>query len=149
MDTQWNRGLRKGLFVGLLALIALSAVLALVRRSEWVIPEEAARRENPLLSSPNNLEAARGWYKESCAECHGDTGKGDGPKSSKLFTGPSDLTNSASMGLRTDGALFFQIREGHRPMPEFKTKLTEEQRWQLVLLMRSLSATADPKKKSP
>jgi hypothetical protein len=27
-------------------------------------------------------------------------------------------------------------------MPEFKTKLTEKQRWQLVLLMRSL-ASAD------
>jgi hypothetical protein len=26
-------------------------------------------------------------------------------------------------------------------MPEFKTKLTEEQRWQLVLLMRSMTAT--------
>ena len=149
MDARRNRGLRKALFVGLLALIALSVVLALTRRSEWVIPEEAARRENPLLSSLKNLDAGRGWYKESCAECHGDTGKGDGPKSRKLFTGPSDLTNSASMGLRTDGALFYQISEGHRPMPEFRTKMTEEQRWQLVLLMRSLSATADPKKKSP
>ena len=149
MGTQRNRRLRKGLFVGLLALIVLSLVLALMRRSEWVIPGEAARRKNPLLSSPKNIEAARGSYKESCAECHGDTGKGDGPRSRKLFTDPSDLTNAASMGLRTDGALFFQISEGHRPMPEFKTKLTEEQRWQLVLLMRSLSATEDPKKESP
>ena len=31
-------------------------------------------------------------------------------------------------------------------MPEFKTKLTEEQRWQLVLLMRSMSGS---EKKNP
>ncbi len=149
MNAQRKRGVRKAVFVALLALIVLSVVLALMRRSEWVVPEEAARRENPLMASPKDMEAARGLYKENCAECHGDSGKGDGPKGRKLFTGPSDLTNAARLSALTDGALFFEISEGHRPMPEFQTRLTEEQRWELVLLMRSLSGTVDPKKLKP
>ncbi len=45
------------------------------------------------------------------------------------------------MSAQSDGELFYKISEGRRPMPEFKTKLTEQQRWQLVLLMRSLAST--------
>jgi mono/diheme cytochrome c family protein len=148
MDAQRKRGMRKALFVALLALIVLAVVLALLRRGEWVIPEAAARRENPLLASAKNLEAARGLYKENCAECHGDSGKGDGPKGRKLFTGPSDLTKTARIGSLTDGALFFEISEGRGPMPEFRTRLTEEQRWEVVLLFRALSGTVDPTKKN-
>ena len=71
------------------------------------------------------------------------------PKGRKLFTDPSDLTNAARMGSLTDGALFYQISEGRRPMPEFKSRMTEDQRWQLVLLIRSLSGTANSKTKNP
>ena len=31
-------------------------------------------------------------YESSCAACHGQTGKGDGPVSAELRTKPSDLT---------------------------------------------------------
>jgi mono/diheme cytochrome c family protein len=150
MDAEKKYKLRRLLFIALLGMIVISIVLAAMRRGEWVIPEEAARRENPLLaSSAKNVEAARGLYRENCAECHGDTGRGDGPKGRKLFTDPSNLTNAARIGSLTDGALFYEISEGRRPMPEFRTRMTEEQRWQLVLLMRSFSGTTDGKKKSP
>jgi mono/diheme cytochrome c family protein len=39
----------------------------------------------------------------------------------------------------TDGEIFYQITEGRRPMPSFKNRLTQDQRWQLVLLVRSFS----------
>jgi mono/diheme cytochrome c family protein len=149
MDAEKKYKLRRLLFVALLGMIVISIVLAALRRGEWVIPEEAALRENPLSPSPKNLEAAQGLYKENCAECHGDTGKGDGPKGRKLFTEPSDLTSTARIGSLSDGSLFYEISEGRRPMPEFKTRMTEEQRWQLVLLMRSVSGTADSNKKKP
>ena len=60
----------------------------------------------------------------------------------KYYTAPKDLTDGSRMSTQSDGELFYKISEGRRPMPEFKTKLTEKQRWQLVLLMRSL-ASAD------
>jgi mono/diheme cytochrome c family protein len=40
----------------------------------------------------------------------------------------------------TDGEIYYQITEGRKPMPSFKKRLTEEQRWQLVLLVRSFAS---------
>jgi hypothetical protein len=55
---------------------------------------------------------------------------------------PSDLTDSAKIDKLTDGEIFYQITEGRKPMPSFKKKLTCEQRWQLVLLVRSFASPA-------
>ena len=40
----------------------------------------------------------------------------------------------------TDGELFYKLSEGRKPMPSFKKRLTEDQRWQLILLLRSFAA---------
>jgi mono/diheme cytochrome c family protein len=43
------------------------------------------------------------------------------------------------MSKLTDGELFWKISEGHRPMPAFQGKLSEEERWQLVDYIRTFS----------
>ena len=139
MDAQQKLRLRKLLFGALLALIGLSIVLAVTRRGRWIIPEEAKRRENPIEPSAQALHAARDLYRENCVQCHGGMGKGDGPEAARHYPAPADLTNAKRMSAVTDGELFYQISEGRRPMPAFKTRLTEEQRWQLVLLVRSFA----------
>ena len=142
MDARQKLKLRKGLFAALLALIALSIVLGVTHRGQWNIPEEAKLRQNPIQPSLRALDDARNLYSDNCERCHGKTGKGDGPDAAKHATAPKDLTDSTRMSAQSDGELFYKISEGRRPMPEFKTRLTEKQRWQLVLLMRSL-ANAD------
>jgi mono/diheme cytochrome c family protein len=114
-----------------------------MRWGEWVIPEEAKQRPNPLQTSPQVLESARPLYTENCERCHGATGKGNGPESARQYPAPSDLTDAKRMNARTDGAIFYQISAGRRPMPSFKRRMTEDQRWQLVLLLRSLAASAN------
>jgi mono/diheme cytochrome c family protein len=141
MDARQKFRLRKMLFVALLALIALSIVLGVTHRGQWNIPEEAKLRQNPIQPSPQALDAARVLYGDHCERCHGKTGRGDGADATKFSTSPRDLTDTSRMSAQSDGELFYKISEGRRPMPEFKTKLTEEQRWQLVLLMRSLAGT--------
>jgi mono/diheme cytochrome c family protein len=146
MDARQKLRLRKILFVALLALVGLSIVLGVTHRGQWNIPEDAKLRQNPIHGSPQALDAARILHDDHCERCHGKTGRGDGADATKFSTSPGDLTDESRMNAQSDGELFYKISEGRRPMPEFKTKLTEEQRWQLVLLMRSL-ASAD--KKSP
>src|SRR4029077_7271036 len=141
MDARQKLRLRKILFAALLGLIALSIVLGVTHRGQWNIPEEAKRRQNPIQPSPRTLAEARNLYSDNCERCHGKTGKGDGPDAAKYYTAPKDLTDRTRMSTKSDGELFYKISEGRRPMPEFKTKLTEQQRWQLVLLMRSLANT--------
>jgi hypothetical protein len=49
----------------------------------------------------------------------------------------------------TDGDIFYQITVGRRPMPSFKSRTTEDQRWQLTLLVRSFSQQTPPPEKKP
>jgi mono/diheme cytochrome c family protein len=130
---------RRILFVAVLAVIAIIVVFAATQKTDWKVPEEAKRRENPLRPSAAALKSARDIYVNKCAQCHGDSGKGDGREASRYDPSPSDLTDSRRMSGLTDGEMFYKINQGRRPMPAFKKRLAEEQRWQLVLLLRSFA----------
>ncbi|MGB7029674.1 MAG: cytochrome c, partial [Candidatus Acidiferrum sp.] len=52
---------------------------------------------------------------------------------------PASLADPKRMSSRTDGEIFYQISQGRKPMPSFQKRLNEEQRWQLVLFVRSLA----------
>ena len=132
---------RKTLFVLLLALILVAVGYTYYQESKpWVIPEEAKARKNPLRPSEAALRSAKPLYAESCANCHGDGGKGDGSEAMRYDPKPADFTDTHHMNTVTDGALFYQISQGRKPMPAFKKRMTEDQRWQLVLLVRSFAA---------
>jgi mono/diheme cytochrome c family protein len=139
---QRNLALRKVLFAFVLALIVLSLILAVVQNREWVIPEEARKLKNPVAPSAAVMASARLIYLDKCAQCHGDSGKGDGPEGKMYDPAPGNLTDAKHMSTRTDGELFYQISQGRKPMPSFKKRLTEEQRWQLVLLVRSFAESS-------
>jgi len=128
------------LFVALLLVAAGSALYSYFHPGPWMVPEAAKYVVNPLKPSQEDLPAARKLYLDKCAECHGDTGKGDGPQGRMYDPLPKDLTDAAHMNAVSDGELFYKISEGHRPMPAFRKRLTNEQRWQLVLFLRSLSS---------
>jgi mono/diheme cytochrome c family protein len=138
---QRNLRLRKLLFLLLLAAISISVVFAIYQNRQWKIPEEAKLHKNPIQSSPAALAAARAIYFDKCVQCHGETGKGDGPDAAMYYPSPASLIDAKHMSGVTDGELFYEISQGRKPMPSFKKRLTEEQRWQLVLFVRSLSAS--------
>jgi mono/diheme cytochrome c family protein len=135
-----GRTLRKALFVCALLLIFIAIGLAAFHRKTWVVPPAQKEIKNPLPPSAANLAAAKEIFSDKCANCHGDGGKGDGSDAMMYDPAPSDLTD-AKLAKKTDGELYYQITEGRKPMPSFKKKLTDEQRWQLVLLVRSLTST--------
>jgi mono/diheme cytochrome c family protein len=129
------------LFVALLVVAVVSAMYAFFHPGPWIVPEEAKRRVNPLTPSQVNVPAARQTYLDKCSECHGDSGKGDGSQAKLYDPLPSNLADAQHMSTVSDGELFYKISEGHRPMPGFKKRFTEEQRWQLVFFIRSFSAS--------
>jgi mono/diheme cytochrome c family protein len=134
--------LRKLVFAALLAVICIAIVIGLYENRPWSIPQEAKLLKNPIQPSPEVLAAARSIYLDKCANCHGKTGKGDGPDAASYYPSPASLADSHRMNARTDGEIFYQISKGRKPMPSFQKRLTEEQRWQLVLYIRSLAAPA-------
>lgn len=135
--------LRKFLFAALLLLICVLVIHWVTEENKpWIIPPEYKSLKNPLVPSESNLNAARQVYGNECAQCHGDRGKGDGPQARSHYPLPADLTDPKLLANAPDGGIFYQITAGRRPMPSFKRRLTEEERWQLVLLVRSFSHPA-------
>jgi mono/diheme cytochrome c family protein len=120
-------------------LIFLSIGLAAFHKTPWSVPLADKLRKSPLPANDANLNAAKPVYNEYCSNCHGDSGKGDGPDAMMYDPSPSDLTEAKHMNSLTDGEIYYQITQGRKPMPSFRNKLTEDQRWQLVILVRSLT----------
>jgi mono/diheme cytochrome c family protein len=141
-----KRTLPKAMFLLVLAIIAAAIVYSAVNKApwSWPVPEEANQLKNPLQPTAPALKSAHDVYTDKCAQCHGDAGKGDGKDASRYDPAPTDFTDARRMSAATDGELFYKISEGKKPMPVFKNKLTEDQRWELVLLIRSFAKSAMP-----
>jgi putative copper resistance protein D len=80
-------------------------------------------------------------YATHCAVCHGRGGKGDGPGGAGLPRLPADLT-APHTGQHTAGDLFWWISHGipRTGMPSFGETLSEDERWDLINLLRARSA---------
>jgi mono/diheme cytochrome c family protein len=137
---QQNLAARKALFAVLLAVIAGAIVYAVMENRPWTVPEQAKQVKNPLEPSEAALKSIRPVYLDKCASCHGDSGKGDGHDASLYDPAPSNFTDARRLHDVTDGELFYKMTQGHKPMPSFKKRLSEAQRWQMVLLIRSFTA---------
>jgi mono/diheme cytochrome c family protein len=150
-NQQRSLKMRKILFACTIALIFISIGFAAFQKAPWIVPPAEKARKNPLTASDANATAAKQIFLDHCANCHGDAGKGDGSDAMMYDPAPADLTDAARMSKITDGEVYYQITEGRKPMPSFKKRLTEEQRWQLVLLVRSFAGSPSappPAKKS-
>jgi len=119
---------------GLGRLLAIGLTLG----QGWEIPDEAKSTSNPLEASPEVLEAGEASYKKQCMLCHGETFEGDGPAVMMFDKKPPDLSTRDARQRLTDGEIFYKITVGRKPMPAMESKLSEEQRWQLVHYVRTL-----------
>lgn len=131
------------------AVLSIGMWLSEHGKDHWSVPEEAKKRNNPIPATEAGLAAARDLYRDKCAQCHGETGKGDGPEAGKYDVKAADFTDAYMMSEMTDGEIFYKISEGRRPMPSFKKRFTEEQRWQLVHFLRTFAAKSVTPSKKP
>ncbi len=112
------------------------------------VPVAAARQPNPVKPTPESIEAGKKIYSYDCVMCHGVLGDGKtGPaKEMKIpnFTDPAFLKD------RTDGELFYVIKNGRGDMPLEGDRVKPEQIWDLVNYIRFLAKKRTPAEaKSP
>lgn len=107
-------------------------------REEWKAPARAARKKNPVAADEKSIAAGKAAYTRECFSCHGEKGKGDGPAAKDLEVSPGDLSNP-KLWDQTDGALFWKITEGKKPMPSYEKTFSEEDRWNVVNYIRTLA----------
>jgi len=125
------------IFIALLTM-ALSTLMADdSSRPPWIAPSRAARKKNPIPADDKSIAAGKTLYIAQCLKCHGDTGKGDGPSAKDLDVKPKDLSDPAIAG-QTDGALYWKITSGRKPMPSFENLISDDDRWNVVNYIRTL-----------
>jgi mono/diheme cytochrome c family protein len=120
-------------------IVAAAGSIVLYATRDWNAPAAAKNLQNPVPTTGDSLEVGMKNYSTYCQSCHGLKGDGKGERAEKLSIAPSDFTDAHAMGQMTDGELFWKISHGRRPMPAFKDKLAEQERWQLVVYIRTLS----------
>jgi putative copper export protein/mono/diheme cytochrome c family protein/peroxiredoxin len=98
------------------------------------------------LSIANGLQL----YGEHCAVCHGEEGYGDGPAAAGFRPRPADLTAKHTAD-HTAGDIFWWLTHGMkgRAMPGFQDRLSEEERWDLINVVRILSAAEQARPLGP
>jgi len=108
-----------------------------------------------VLILPLGAQASKGdpvngekVYQKRCAQCHGETAKGDGPGGSRGFPRPRPFTNNSMYKIRTtmvgtlptDQDLYDIISNGlgGTTMPPFSS-LSSKSRWDVVAYIKSLN----------
>jgi mono/diheme cytochrome c family protein len=113
--------------------LAMSAVDASLDR-------HAARQKNPLPRTEENLVKGAKLYVDHCAGCHGVPSNPDGkfahsfyPPVPGFFKDPPDMAEDQN---------FYVILHGIRwtGMPAWRQTLTEEQAWQIVILLSNIES---------
>jgi len=162
-ETPWTSA-KVGIGVALLILALLLVALALLRRvpragglaAAALLTLGAGAVALPALSVdayPDTYRASSVAYQTisvaagaelfaaHCVSCHGATGHGDGPLARGLRLPPADLT-APHTALHTAGDLFWWLSHGKPPgvMPGFAGQLSEDDRWDLINFLRTLSS---------
>ena len=131
-----------------LATVGLGFVLWLPKMTVDAYPTTYVRPTVPYhaLSVASGLRL----YAEHCAVCHGTEGYGDGPTAAGLRPRPSDLTAKHTAD-HTAGDLFWWLTHGKEgtAMPGFQDRLSEEERWDLINVVRILSASEQARPLGP
>jgi cytochrome c oxidase cbb3-type subunit 2 len=97
--------------------------------------------KNPSPMDPESIKRGTETFVNFCSGCHGLRADGKGPQSYYLDPKPKNLRNPQFIQHLTDKRMFFSISGGVRTtsMPAFELMLFEEQRWDAVNYVRSLT----------
>jgi mono/diheme cytochrome c family protein len=85
-----------------------------------------------LGMSPDDIMAGEALYEENCVACHAADESG-------AVVGASDFSDAAVLATQSPQALFDVVSQGRGEMPAFADQMAEEERWQVVDYVRTLS----------
>lgn len=146
-----RRGSRFGFRGGVLVLAVMAGSLAAlpqnkgdrqdrIKQSTYAAlqeaPEKVRGRKNPFEGDAQAVAVGGKLFEQHCAECHGKMAEG---------TRKGPTLRRDEVRLAPPGALFWILTNGvvRQGMPVW-SKLPEQQRWQLVSFLRSLSSHPGP-----
>jgi hypothetical protein len=103
---------------------------------------------NNPFAGDNSAARERGAfvYTNYCQICHGAGAKGDGPLVQRGIPLPASLLADKAVQMK-DGQMFHVLTYGQRNMPSHAAQLSREDRWKVILHVRSLQQKAAGEKR--
>ena len=105
------------------------------------IPAAYLGLRNPYgYDDPSKAAIGANLYATQCANCHGASGKGDGPDAGKYTPRPDDLNDANAH--HPDPYFFWRIHDGAAlaciasDMPGFGGKLSDDEIWRVITYIR-------------
>jgi mono/diheme cytochrome c family protein len=102
-----------------------------------------------ISGTAQDFEDGKAIYTLYCAQCHGDSGQGDGPASDLTYGGyimpePANFTESGG-DFPNYGRWVWKVKEGVETtnMPPWKWALTDEEVYQVIFYEQSFSTPDD------
>jgi mono/diheme cytochrome c family protein len=105
----------------------------------WVVPAEYKAMKNPVPKNDKTLAEGKELYAKHCLSCHGEKGKGDGPKVKQLIANPANLSIN-KVASQTDGEHFYKIKIGRDGLHSYKSKLDDEGIWTVINYMHTFES---------
>ena len=106
--------------------------------ARWDAPASAKQTKNPVSATESSLAAGKKIYFKRCVNCHGKIGNGDGLDAFDLGIHPAKFSDPR-MREESDGALFWKITRGKKPMPSYESRLSPTERWNVINYLRTLA----------
>lgn len=116
------------------------------------IPADAAKLTNPVKPTASSTAQAKKTYGYDCAMCHGADGDGKGDLAVDMKLKLTDYRDPAALKDKTDGELFYIIKNGIGDMPSEGDRAKPDEIWNLVIYIRSFAKkepAAKPKQDNP
>lgn len=114
--------------------------------AQWMlnhsVPEESKQMQNPIGDDKADISAGQALYQSNCETCHAFDGSGKTRIGIVLFPRAPNLKESI-IG-KTDGEVFYHIRNGIRNTGMPAWDLPERQVWQIVSFIRQLPTSNPP-----
>lgn len=108
---------------------------AQVFSQEWTVPADQKDIANPLEYNLANVKKGKDLFLQNCKSCHGDPGKNN---ALPLVPPPPDVT-SEKMQQNTSGEMYYKITNGRGGMPQFKTNISDDDRWRIVNYLQNFN----------
>jgi mono/diheme cytochrome c family protein len=107
-------------------------------------PEEAGKYlANPLDANERNLDLGKRKFLTFCSPCHGNYANGESRLNGQFPNGPT--MHSDKVVNWSDGQLYHVISEGQNVMPGYSKQATRDERWAIVLYVRTLQRAMNAK----